>query len=48
MELYQTYLHREPGITDLNYWEEKILEGKSIPWIEDKMKNSEEGLNYYN
>ena len=48
MELYQTYLHREPDITDLNYWEEKIFEGKSIPWIEEQMKNSEEGLNYYN
>ena len=48
MELYQTYLHREPDITDLNYWEEKIFEGKSIPWIEEQMRNSEEGLNYYN
>ncbi len=48
MELYQKYLHREPDFDDLNYWEEKILQGKSIPWIEDQMKNSEEGSNYYN
>ena len=48
MEVYQKYVHREPNFDEINYWEEIILQGKSIPWIEDQMKNSEEGSNFNN
>ena len=47
-ELYERYLHREPAISDIDYWEDKIIQGESITMIEQQIKNSEEGLNYFN
>ena len=47
-ELYERYLHREPSVEDIDHWEGEIIQGKSTTWVEQQIKNSEEGLNYFN
>ena len=47
-ELYQKYLHRESSADDIDYWEGEIIQGKSITWVEQQIKISEEGSNYFN
>jgi tetratricopeptide (TPR) repeat protein len=47
-ELYERYLHREPAVTDIDHWEKEVIHGKSINMIEQQIKNSEEGSNYFN
>ena len=47
-ELYTKHLHRKADLTGLDYFENQILEGKSLDWVEELMSNSEEGKNYWN
>lgn len=47
-EIYNKHVHRDPDSEGLNYFEEKISEGRTFQWIEETLANSEEGKNYWN
>lgn len=47
-EMFDRYLHRLPDIEGLEYFEKLITQGTKIVEIEQSMKNSEEGKNYWN
>lgn len=47
-ELYVHYLHRNPDPDELDYFEKHVIEGKTLEWVENEIKNSEEGKNYWN
>ena len=47
-ELFNKYLHRAPDNDGLDYFEELIIQGTKFEEIEEMMKNSEEGKNYWN
>jgi len=47
-ELYTKHLHRKEDQEGIDYFENQILEGKSLDWVEELMSNSEEGKNYWN
>ena len=41
-EYYEEHMNRKPGITDLKYYKQKVLEGQSFEWVEEQIENSEE------
>ena len=47
-ELFNKYLHRPPGQEGLDWFEELIIQGTKFEEIEEMMKNSDEGKNYWN
>lgn len=47
-ELYIKHLHRNADSEGLDYFKEKLSEGRSFQWIEETLANSEEGKNYWN
>ena len=42
-QLYKTHLNREPDSAGMDLYKHAILDGKSYQWVEETMKNSEEG-----
>ena len=47
-ELYDKYLHRQPDQEGIDYFESLFAQGKNIEDVENILKNSEEGKNYWN
>ena len=47
-ELFNKYLHRKPDQEGIDYFESLFAKGKKIEDIEDILKNSDEGKNYWN
>ena len=41
-ELYQKYLSRNPDLYSMEYFLLKLLQGKTLEWVENEMKNSDE------
>ena len=48
IEIYDKYLHRQPDQKGIEYFESLLMEGKKIEELENILKNSEEGKNYWN
>ena len=42
-QLYKTHLNREPDSAGMDLYKYAILDGKSYQWVEETIKNSEEG-----
>ena len=47
-EIYDKYLHRQPDQEGIDYFESLFAQGKNIEDVENILKNSEEGKNYWN
>ena len=43
-ELYGKYLNREADLMGLGHFKQRVLEGESFDWVENEIKNSEEGF----
>jgi len=41
-EYYQKYLNREPDSNGLSHYKQIVLEGNSLEWVEEQIKNSHE------
>ena len=41
-EYYKKHLNREPDISGLSHFKQRILEGQSFEWVEEQIQNSEE------
>ena len=48
IEIYDKYLHRQPDQMGIEHFESLLQQGKNIEDLEKKLKNSEEGKNYWN
>ena len=42
-QLYKSHLNREPDSAGMDLYKHAIVDGKSYQWVEETMKNSEEG-----
>ena len=47
IELYQKHLSRNPDTDGMEYFLHQLLQGKSLEWVENKIKNSDEKKDTY-
>ena len=47
IEFYQNYLSRNPDVDGMEYFSDKLLQGKSLEWVENEIKNSDEKKDTY-